>query len=145
MLKPCGRLNVNNVKVHFVRLALRTSNTSAGDGRRIIRGWPASPESLYDAFSKASGKSSALLQHSTHFWHIIVGSERERKRVFSIFYLRQCGSRYFPPCCLTAGSWEHLKSLQESHSHLSKDSLSLSLSCSLCCKFNRDHVEMIVE
>ena len=132
MLKPCGRLNVNNVKVHFVRLALRTSNTSAGDGRRIIRGWPTSPESLYDAFSKTSGKSCAHLQHSTHFWHLIVG-----ERVFSIFYLRQCGSRYFPPCCLTAGTWEHLKSLQESHSHLSKDSLSLSLSCSMRIKFNR--------
>ena len=103
-----------------------------GDGRRIIRGWPTSPESLYDAFSKTSGKSCAHLQHSTHFWHLIVG-----ERVFFIFYLRQCGSRYFPPCCLTAGTWEHLKSLQESHSHLSKDSLSLSLCWSLRFKFNR--------
>ena len=40
-----------------------------GDASRIIKGWPTSAESLYDAFSKTSAKSCAHLLHSAYFWH----------------------------------------------------------------------------
>ena len=56
---------------------------ASADASRIIKGWPTSAESLYDAFSKTSAESCAHSQHSAHFWHILVAAEKVFSRHFS--------------------------------------------------------------
>ena len=61
---------------------------------RIIIGWPASAESLYDAFSKTAPSHAHTfaslythLLHSAHFWHI--SEAAEEKLFLSLLWGRQ--------------------------------------------------------
>ena len=82
-----------------------------GDASRIIKGWPTSAESLYDAFSKTSAKSCAHLLHRAYFWHSLVAAEM-------VFYL--------PPMELQYGSCYTVVSLQGANSISSPKSAAAS-------------------